>query len=70
MKNGKLIYQTDIDRMDIWLSRSEHYGGLHCGQAMDVEINGQWIPSRIEYGENWYLVGIQEKSIIGLTVRI
>ena len=46
------------------------YGGLHCGTAMEVLINDEWVPTRIEYGNDWYLVGVQKESLPGLQVRI
>lgn len=45
--------------------------GLHCGQCMDVFINGQWIPTRLELGDTWYLVGIKGLDCLeGLKVRL
>ena len=40
------------------------------GTAMEVLINDEWIPTRIEYGNDWYLVGVQKESLPGLQVRI
>ena len=37
---------------------------------MDVNINGKWVPTRIEMGDDWYLVGVKTDSLPGLTVRI
>ncbi|MBS6584409.1 MAG: DUF5348 domain-containing protein [Subdoligranulum sp.] len=31
---------------------------------------GKWKPTRIEYGDNWYLVGIRAEDLNGLRVRI
>ena len=46
------------------------YGGLHCGECMEVFAGGKWKPTRIEYGENWYLVGVRAEDLNGLRVRI
>lgn len=70
MKKGVLVAQTDTGRIDIRFSPTEYYGGLHCGQTLDVQIKNKWIPTRIEMGEDWYLVGVDAKDIVGLTVRI
>jgi len=43
---------------------------LHCGECMDVFTGGKWKPTRIEYGDNWYLVGIRAEDLNGLRVRI
>ena len=56
--------------MDIRFENKEIDGGLHCGTAMEVLINDEWIPTRIEYGNDWYLVGVQKESLPGLQVRI
>jgi len=56
--------------VDIRFENKEIYGGLHCGTAMEVLINDEWISTRIEYGNDWYLVGVQKESLPGLQVRI
>ena len=61
--------ENDI-MMDIRFSLEDYYGGLHCGTTMDVNIDGKWIPTRIEMGDDWYLVGVESDSLSGLTVRI
>ena len=70
MRQGSLIYDPKIERMDIRFGPEEYYGGLHCGECMDVLIDGQWKPTRIEMDDDWYLVGIKTDNLIGLTVRI
>ena len=62
---GSLVYDERSGRMDIRFGLEEYYGGLHCGTGMEV-------PTRIEMNINskWYLVGIDEDSLVGLTVRI
>lgn len=62
----------ELDFSEQFMSRIEKeiYGGLHCGTAMEVLINDEWIPTRIEYGNDWYLVGVQKESLPGLQVRI
>ena len=39
-------------------------------ECMDVFTGGKWKPTRIEYGDNWYLVGIRAEDLNGLRVRI
>ena len=50
--------QRDTGRMDIRFSPNNYYGGLHCGETLDVKINGRWVSTRIEMGNDWYLVGV------------
>ena len=70
MKKGMLIYDSSTNRFDVLYEEGNSYGGLHCGTAMEVLINDEWIPSRIEYGNGWYLAGVQKESLPGLQVRI
>ena len=53
-KTGALIFDEQTDRYD----------------CMEVFAGGKWKPTRIEYGENWYLVGIRAEDLNGLRVRI
>lgn len=70
MRKGVMVPEKGTDRLDIRFSVSEYYGGLHCGETFDVRIGGKWIPTRIEMGQEWYLVGIDVDDLIGLIVRI
>ena len=54
-KTGALIFDETADRYDIRFDIADYYGGLHCGECMDVFTGGKWKPTRIEYGDNWYL---------------
>lgn len=69
-QEGTLIYDQETDRIDVRFGLEDYYGGLHCGTTMDVNINGKWVPTRIEMGDDWYLVGVKTDSLSGLTVRI
>ena len=69
-KQGSLIYDQAQDRIDIRLETGDYYGGLHCGETMDVLVDGRWISTRIEKGQDWYLVGIKTRALNGLEVRI
>ncbi|MGN0591401.1 DUF5348 domain-containing protein [Ruminococcus sp.] len=70
MRKGVLVPQRETGRLDIRFSPTEYYGGLHCGETFEVQINGKWIPTRIEMGITWYLVGVPIEDLIGLIVRI
>ena len=74
MKNGVLIYNKDLQRMDIQFAGGKYYGGLHCGECFDVLINNKWFPTRIEYGisnnNGWYLIDVDKHiDLQGLKVR-
>ena len=50
-KTGALILDETADRYDIRFDIADYYGGLHCGECMDVFTGGKWKPTRIEYGD-------------------
>ncbi len=50
-KQGVLIYDDVIGRMDIRFGPPDYYGGLHCGERLEVLLDGEWIPTRTELGE-------------------
>ena len=70
MKIGTLVRNVDSGRMDVRLGFDEFLEGLRCGTRMDVLIDENWIPTRIEMADDWYLIGIDTNNIAGLTVRI
>ena len=70
MRQGALTLDAQTGRMDIRFDLEEYYGGLQCGERMDVFINGDWRPARIEMGNGWYLTGIKTDRLEGLIVRI
>lgn len=70
MKTGTLIYDPLTDRADVRYANGSNYGGLHCGTTLEVFYNGEWIPTRIECADDWYLVGIPQGSLYGLQARI
>ena len=39
---GVLVYSKETDRFDIRFDFDDYYGGLHCGQCLDVQIDGRW----------------------------
>ena len=39
------------------------------GDCFDVEMDGDWVPVRIEMDDDWYLVGVPKIRLDGLTVR-
>ncbi len=72
MRQGVLIYDSRTERMDIRFGIEEYYGGLHCGETMEVFVKNQWRPTRIEmsFEGDWYLVGVKTDSLVGLRVRV
>ena len=67
---GTMIYDSKRDRMDIRFDSGEYYDGLHRGTPLEVLLNSQWVPTRIEWAGNWFLVGLPGLSLNGLRMRI
>ena len=55
MRQGALTLDAQTGRMDIRFDLENYYGGLQCGERLDILINGEWVPTRIEMGDGWYL---------------
>ena len=41
-KTGALIFDETADRYDIRFDVNDYYGGLHCGDCMEVFVRGKW----------------------------
>ena len=66
MKQGALFFDETADRYDIRFDLADYYGGLHCGECLEVFTGGKWKPTRMEYGDNWYLAGVRAEDLNGL----
>jgi len=70
VKQGVLFYDELSKRYDFEYSIEKYYDGLHCGECFEVLLNGNWIHTRIELDNDWYLVGLKNISISGLRIRM
>ena len=70
MRQGTMVTDEESGRMDIRFGLMDYYGGLHCGECLDVLIDGEWIHTRMEMGDGWFLVGVPTDQLVGLVVRI
>lgn len=59
MKEGRLSYNAEQDRYGLLVGDLWYHEGLHCGEQLEVEVDGAWTPTRIEMDSTglWYLVG-------------
>ncbi|ACD22236.1 hypothetical protein FDE76_12340 [Clostridium botulinum] len=56
-----------LNAMDLWED-----SGLHCGEVLEVFIDGKWIADRIEIGKGeWYLIysKLHGEQLEGLRIR-
>ena len=42
MKQGALFFDETADRYDIRFDLADYYGGLHCGECLEVFTGGRW----------------------------
>lgn len=70
-KEGKLGYNPRNKRYGLLVSDLWEIDGFHCGNQMQVLLDGEWIDTRIEMDmqERWYLVGL-DMPLEGLKIRI
>ena len=59
MREGRLGYNSSNGRYgilssDLWIDT-----GLHCGECLQILMDGKWVQTRMEMDatRNWYLVG-------------
>lgn len=70
MRQGTLVPYAGTDRMTVCFSAGDYFGKLHCGQPIEVLIDGAWHSTRVDYCKGWCLKGVDCDDIAGLTVRI
>lgn len=79
MNEGILVYDEIKKRMDIRFSLEEYYGGLNCGEGLEVLIKNTWYPTGIEIDTDWYFSNEKfrhneayhgKENLIGLPVRV
>lgn len=64
MKTGRLGLNTDNNRYGLLVSDLWEHKGFNCGEQLEVNINGEWVATRMEMDVNmqWYLVGTPYKG--------
>lgn len=69
---GKLRYNFDNNRYALWDGDDCIHPGFHCGEPLDVLMGDTWVGTRFEtdMSGEWYLVGMPDMSINGMTARI
>lgn len=75
MKQGILGYNRDNGRYGLLRSDLWEIDGFHCGETIEVKIDGEWVSTRFEYDHSageWYLVGtfLRGEDLEYLTARV
>ena len=63
------MFDERTDRYDIRFDLNTYYGACIAASALTCSCGASG-NLRIEYGDNWYLVGIRAEDLNGLRVRI
>lgn len=72
---GNLLYNAANERFGIWDAKNKSWlnDGFHCGDKLEVKINGTWVPTSVEMrwpGAVWFFTGIADcKGFEGKVVR-
>jgi len=56
MIKGRLGYNSENDRYGVLLMDLWEDEGLHCGETLEILLDGKWQSDRIEFDSEWYLV--------------
>lgn len=56
---GRLGYNSANGRYGLLVTDLWEDNGLHCGECLEVMIDGEWVETRMEMNpsQEWYLVG-------------
>ena len=56
---GRLGYNDRNDRYGLLVSDLWEHDGFHCGETLEVQVDGEWVQTRMEmaWPNQWYLVG-------------
>ncbi len=71
IKDNVLYYNEELGRIDVLLD-GESNGGFHCGDIVDVFLDGKWVQTTIEFDgalKEWYLSGYSVE-LEGLMVKV
>ena len=59
MLTGKLGYNPKTKRYGLLVADLWEHTGLHCGERLEIQVDGAWIGTRMELNptRQWYLAG-------------
>ena len=74
MKQGRMGYNRENNRYGLLICDLWENDGFHCGKTMEVLIDEEWKPTRIEMSidREWYLVDTPfvGEDLEGLIIRV
>ena len=69
MTVGPLSLDFEADRIHVSFDDGNEYN-LHCGMTLDSLVDGKWLPTRIEFMYDWYLVDLFEPCNIPVELKV
>lgn len=60
MREGILGYNKTTKRIGLLVTDLWEIDGFHCGEDLEVYVDGSWVSTRMEYDwgkKEWYLTG-------------
>ena len=69
MKSGYLSFNSEVNRIHVSFWDSDKYD-LYCGVTFGALIDGRWMPTRIEFSSDWYLVDLFESGNIPVELKV
>ncbi len=71
MKYGRLQFNEENQRYGIVINDEWYHEGLHCGEGLEVFLDGKWIQTGIEMSDSWYIPRTPyKKNLENIPVRI
>jgi hypothetical protein len=59
---GSLVLNEENGRYGLKTKDGWVRDDFHCGETLEVLVCGEWVSTRIEMDDEWYLVGTQLKG--------
>lgn len=58
MREGRLGFNDENGRYGLLISDLWEDNGFHCGECLEVQVDGKWVQTRMEMNvdRQWYLV--------------
>ena len=64
MRVGRLKFNPGNDRYGIWWDNDWFHSGLHCGECLEVMLEGCWVQTRVEMAEGFFLIGTPYRNCL------
>lgn len=61
-QTGRLGFNSFNNRYGLLISDLWEHNGFHCGESLEIEVNGEWVQTAFEMNRKgeWYLKGLPQ----------